>query len=453
MELHHRRREQYKHFILFCVNLLTLVIEVLPFIWFWYDVAFPMMKNPFAGMGSVAVVGIYALILFLFTRALNGYNVSSMRTYEVVVSNLLALLCSNVVEYLLAGLITVHYFSVGVFAAWTIIEMAVLAVWVVLICRVFTALYPPHTMLIVWSSYDPSDIITKLVLREDRYNVCETVCLEEGYARVHELMLKYESVLLYNLDAKERNDMLKFCYENSIRTYLTPKISDILISGMDGIYLFDTPLYLARNMGLSPLQRLAKRVVDLVISLLGLIIASPFMLIIAICIKCCDGGPVFYKQTRLTRGGQEFTIYKFRSMYIDSEAHGAQLATKHDSRITPVGRVIRNIHFDELPQLFNVLKGEMSIVGPRPERPEIFEEYKDEIPEYVFRIRVKAGLTGLAQVYGKYNTTPLDKLKYDMMYIQHYSMGLDLKIMLLTFKILFQKENAEGVDDHKRTAM
>ena len=453
MEIYSTRREQYKHLIVFCANALTLILEVLPFAWFWYRVAFPLMRNPFAGMGSLAMVLIYALILFLFTRALNGYNISSMRTYEAVVSNLLALFCTNLVAYVLVGLVTVNYFNIPLIIGLTVLEMAVLALWVVLVRYVFTALYPPHTMIVVWSDFDPSEIIEKLVLRRDRYDVCETISLSQGYEKVEEQILKYEAVLLYNLEAKERNDMLKFCYDHSIRTYLTPKISDILISGMEGIYLFDTPLYLARNMGLTPLQRFWKRLTDIVVSAIGLVIASPFMLLIAIAIKLCDGGPVFYRQTRLTRNGREFRIYKFRSMYVDSEKSGARLASKHDSRVTPVGKVIRNLHFDELPQLINVLKGEMSIVGPRPERPEIVEEYQASIPEYSFRIRVKAGITGYAQVYGRYNTEPIDKLKYDMMYIQHYSLSLDFKIMLLTFKILFQKENAEGVDDSKRTAI
>ena len=140
-------------------------------------------------------------------------------------------------------------------------------------------------------------------------------------------------------------------------------------------------------------------------------------------------------------------------MRMDSEADGAQLAKKGDSRITPVGRVIRRIHFDELPQLFNILKGEMSFVGPRPEREEIASEYEAVIPEFSFRLKVKAGLTGYAQVYGKYNTTPYDKLKLDLTYIETYSFWLDIKLMLMTFKIIFQKENTEGIEQGQVTAV
>ena len=183
------------------------------------------------------------------------------------------------------------------------------------------------------------------------------------------------------------------------------------------------------------------------------IVLMPFFLIIAIIIKLTDGGPVLYRQPRLTLNGEIFQIYKFRSMYMNSEENGAQLARKGDDRITPIGRVLRALHFDEFPQLINIIKGDMSIVGPRPERPEIAEQYKEIIPEFNFRLKVKAGLTGYAQVYGKYNTTPYDKLKLDLTYIENYSLWLDIKLVLLTFKILFQKENTEGIDANQITAV
>ena len=216
--------------------------------------------------------------------------------------------------------------------------------------------------------------------------------------------------------------------------------------------MFDTPLLLTRNQGLTIDQRFFKRAFDILLSLIAIVLASPFMLIIALLIKLYDKGPVFYKQERLTRDGKTFMIIKFRSMGMDSEKDGARLAMKEDKRVTPVGKVIRRIHFDELPQIFNILKGDMSFVGPRPERREIHDQYVERIPEFDFRLKVKAGLTGYAQVYGKYNTTPYDKLKLDLTYIENYSLLLDIKMMLLTFKVLFQKENTEGVDVDQITA-
>ena len=447
------RRDQYKHMVIFLTSMVTLAFETGIFAIIWYSVYKHFMPNPFHLKGNWAAIALYALMMFFCTKGFNGYDVGTMRTGNAIVSNLLAIVSGNILGYLEIVLLTVRYQPIQLMLMITVFEMIVVSIWMVIVRRLFLKLYPPHKMIVVYSEYSPKDMLHKLNERNDRYDICKTICMKEGMMAVAEEVLNYEAVLLYDLGAKERNDMLKFCFDHSIRTYLTPKVSDIIISGMETIYMFDSPLYLARNMGLSPMQRVIKRAADIVISLIGIVISSPIMLVVAICIKACDHGPVFYRQNRLTINEKPFKIIKFRSMYVDSEKGVAQLARKHDSRITPVGKVIRNLHFDELPQFFNVLKGDMSIVGPRPERPEIFEQYEEYVPEFVFRLKVKAGLTGFAQVHGRYNTTPIDKLKYDLIYIQNFSLIMDLKLMLLTFKILFQKETSEGVDDSQRTAM
>ena len=201
-------------------------------------------------------------------------------------------------------------------------------------------------------------------------------------------------------------------------------------------------------------QRFIKRCIDLICALLLFLIASPFMLLTALAVKIYDGGPVFYKQVRCTVGGRQFNILKFRSMRVDAEKDGvARLASKNDSRITPVGKLIRKIRLDELPQLFNIIRGDMSFIGPRPERPQIIAEYMEIMPEFAFRMKVKAGLAGYAQIYGKYNTTPYDKLKLDLAYIENYSIWLDLKLMLLTVKVLLWPDSTEGVEDDQITAL
>ena len=210
---------------------------------------------------------------------------------------------------------------------------------------------------------------------------------------------------------------------------------------------------MARNGRMPIEQAFFKRLMDIVISGIACIVALPFMAGTALAVKLEDGGPVLYKQKRLTIEGQEFYVYKFRSMRIDAEKDGvARLASAGDSRITRVGNFIRKVRLDELPQLFNILKGDMSIVGPRPERPEIAKQYESEMPEFSYRLRVKAGLTGYAQIFGKYNTTPYDKLKLDLHYIQNYSLMLDVKLMIQTVKILFMKESTEGIAAGQTTA-
>ena len=196
-----------------------------------------------------------------------------------------------------------------------------------------------------------------------------------------------------------------------------------------------------------------KRLTDILLSLAALGVFSPFMLITAIAIKIYDGGPILYKQLRLTKDGKQFYIYKFRSMRVDAEKDGvARLAQKNDDRITPIGKLIRKCRLDELPQLINILRGDMSFIGPRPERPEIIAQYTEVMPEFAFRMKVKAGLAGFAQVYGKYNTSPYDKLKLDLTYIENYSVWLDLKLMLLTLKVLFWPDSTEGVESEQVTA-
>jgi len=248
--------------------------------------------------------------------------------------------------------------------------------------------------------------------------------------------------------------LLKYCYSHGIRSYTIPKITDVILKSSETMHIFDTPIYLNRNKGLSFEQEFVKRAGDIILSLIGLIIASPFFLVIAIAIKCEDHGPVFFKQERCTKDGRVFEILKFRSMIVNAEQRGITVpATEKDPRITKVGAVIRATRLDELPQLINILKGDMSVVGPRPERIEHVRQYTEEIPEFAYRMTVKGGLTGYAQVYGKYNTSAYDKLKLDLMYISNYSILLDLEIIVRTIQVLFTKESTEGFDETKSREM
>ncbi|MDD6057823.1 MAG: sugar transferase [Clostridiales bacterium] len=446
-----KTKEQYKHLLNYGANFISLAVECLLFAYVWYTVY--AGSYGFYRRGNWAVIGLYVLIIFFFTKVFGGYNIGYMRMTDIALSHVLAILLSGIIGYMELCLICRDYVSpkpvLGVMAA----EIIFILPWIYIVRKVYAWLYPPRQMLVIYGEYSPDDLIAKINTRKDRYNICKSVSYKIGYKELYPMITEHNAVVLCDLPSQVRNQIMKYCYQESVRTYVTPKISDILFRGADDIHLFDTPLLLCRNQGLSIDRRIAKRICDLVLSLLGIVIASPFMLLIALAVKLYDGGPVLYKQERLTRDEKTFFIYKFRSMSMDSEKNGARLAARGDKRVTPVGHIIRNIHFDELPQLFNILKGDMSMVGPRPERREISQQYEEEIPEFVLRTKVKAGLTGYAQVYGKYNTTPYDKLKLDLTYIENYSMWLDVKIMLLTFKILFQKENTEGIDEEQKTAL
>ena len=336
-----------------------------------------------------------------------------------------------------------------------LIDVIWIGIWTAISQGLYSMLFPPRDMLLVHGERSPEDILNKFKSRPDKYNICKCMPVKEGCEAIcKEIENRYDAMVLWDIPANERNYLMKYCFAHSIRVYIMPKISDVLIKGASEMHIFDSPLYLIREYNLKVEQRFAKRCIDLICSLLLIIITSPIMLITAILIRLYDGGPALYKQVRCTLNGKEFKIIKFRSMKVDAEKDGvARLAMKEDDRITPIGKFIRAVRIDELPQLFNILVGDMSFIGPRPERPEIIAKYLEEMPEFAYRMKVKAGLAGYAQVYGKYNTTPYDKLKLDLSYIENYSIWLDLKLMLLTLKTVLKPESTEGVDKTQTTAL
>lgn len=445
-------KEQYKHLLNFFANLTMLVVQTTLFAYVWYNKYAPG-GYLFWRRGHYAVIGFYVLIVFFFTKTFNGYKIGYLRIMDICLSHILAIILAGFFGYIEICMIKRDYMDPKYMIIISIIEIIFAVFWVYNVRRLYLVLYPPRDVIFIYGDYPPEDVIKKFGSRQDKYHICDTVSYKIGVEELYKKIEKYHAVMLCDLPVFERNVILKYCYRNDIRVYVTPKIADIILNGADNIFLFDMPLLLCRNRGLSIEQRIIKRAMDIIISLVGIIVASPFMLIIAIAIKAYDGGPVFFRQERLTLGGKKFMILKFRSMTTDSQKDGARITTKNDKRVTPVGKIIRNIHFDELPQLFNILIGDMSVVGPRPEWQVTTEQYLKEVPEFDFRLKVKAGLTGYAQVFGKYNTTPYDKVKFDLQYIENYSFWLDIKIMILTFKILFQKENTEGVDATQTTAL
>ena len=448
------KREDYKRFIVFCLASLVVLAQMAVFAYVWYTVYRGQIDEPFWRKGNWVLIAIYGLMFAMFAKLYGGLKVGYLKRIDVFYSLTLALLCTNAVEYLEITLINRWFLSIWPMIEMTMIQLILIIIWIFGSRYIYSKLYRARKLLVIYGDRDPGDdLIHKMNSRKDKYDISGKVHVSKGEKEIHRMMRYYDGVIIWDLPSTERNRYLKFCFAHSIRCYVSPKISDIILMGSERIHLFDTPLLMSRNMGLSVDQRVAKRVLDILVSGIGIIITSPIMLIIAIAVKAYDKGPVFYFQDRLTIGGTPFKICKFRSMCVDSEKNGARLASKHDSRITPVGRVLRKLHLDELPQLFKVFKGDMSLVGPRPERKMIMHEYEKELPEFYYRLKVKAGLTGYAQVYGKYNTTPYDKLKLDLFYIENYSFLLDIKLIFMTVKIFFQKEVSEGVDDKQVNAL
>ncbi len=445
-----------KRMIMFWSKMLIVALQTGLYGCLWYQHYKDLMPFEYFRRGNWAIVGLYAVFILVFSRAFGALKVGYLKTWDIMYSQFLTILCVNGVTYLQLSLINGDWKFLdnsGPMFFLCLLDFMLVLAWALFMRWIYAIIYPPHEMLLIYGQISPDVIIQKIESRKDKYHVKEKIPLLAGMDVVYAKILKYHAVLIGDIPVQERNQLIKYCFEQNIRCYGIPKITDIMIRHSESIDLFDTPLLLFRNNGLTYRQMFVKRTMDIAISLAGILLSSPVMLLIAAAVKCYDGGPVFYRQKRQTKDAREFEILKFRSMIVDSEKNGARLAKEHDNRITPVGRVIRRLHFDELPQLFNILKGDMAFVGPRPERKEITEEYQRAIPEFPYRLKVKAGLTGYAQLYGQYNTVPYDKLKLDLTYITNYSLWLDIKLMILTVRILFQKEKSEGVDDTQETAL
>lgn len=406
--------------------------------------------------GHLLMAFLYFVLLFFFSSTYGGLKIGYLKPWDVFFSQLFAIICTGTISYFQLSLMAVRLVYARPMIQMVLVQIVFAGIWTILCDRVYRLFFPPRKLLLLYGDHPIEDILNKFSSRKDKYRVIKCMHIGEGMDAIQEEMLNkdYDGIVIWDIPTAVRNNLLKFCYSRDLRIYMMPKISDVIIKGSDQLHLFDTPILLTREYSLKVEQRFTKRLIDIVCSILLTVIASPFMLITAIAIKLYDGGPILYKQTRCTIHGKEFSILKFRSMKVDAEKDGvARLAAKNDNRITPIGKFIRAVRIDELPQLFNILKGDMSFIGPRPERPEIIKQYMEYMPEFEFRMKVKAGLAGYAQVYGKYNTTPYDKLKLDLSYIQNYTVWLDIKIMLLTLKIIFRPESTEGIDNSQITAL
>ena len=451
----------YKRIAVLVLSVMGLLMETAVYGYMWFYHFYPSINNSNRGLkfyvnGHILILAIFFVLLFFFTSTYGGMKIGYLKPMDVIISQIVSTVIVDIITYVQLSLMNNWLLKGTHFLIMFVIQAIIVIAWELLCDYLYHKIYPPREVLLVHADRPYDDIVNKLNSREDRFVVTKCVHIREGIEKVEEIITgeNYHTILLWDIDTAGRNKLLKFCYSKSIRVYYMPKIPDVIIKGAEAVHLFDTPLLLTRESALSVEQRMTKRIMDIVLSTIAIVITSPIMLLTAIAIKVYDGGPVLYKQIRCTAGAKEFKILKFRSMRVDAEKDGvARLASKNDSRITPVGKFIRTVRIDELPQLFNIFIGQMSFIGPRPERPQIIAQYIQEMPEFVYRMKMKAGLAGYAQVYGKYNTTPYDKLKLDLTYIENYSIWLDIKLLLLTLKIIMKPESTEGVDQTQVTAM
>lgn len=442
-----RKRESSKNLTRGIETFIEIVVlsGIYYLIWsqFYNDGPIPL----YLGKGKYVLMGIYAAFVYMFVKNMDGFQFGNLRRTDLGLAQWIGLFITNAITYVQLCLIASKVINPLPMLLIMAIDVIVTTGFIFLYVYLYRRTYAPHQMIMVFGSDEALSLKIKLDSREDKYCIKKLISAEADFDKICSEVMQYDAVVINDVPAQIRNDILKFCYKNEIRSYVVPKITDVILRGSKDVSLFDTPIFYVKGTGLSITQKAVKRFFDIVLCLIALIPFAPIMLFVALAIKIEDGGPVFYKQKRVTLNGKTFDILKFRSMIVDAEKEGISIpATGQDPRITKVGKIIRATRIDELPQIINILKGDMSIVGPRPERIEHVEKYTEEIPEFEFRSKVKGGLTGYAQIYGKYNTSAYDKLRLDLLYIENYSILLDVKLILTTIRIMLKRESTEGFD-------
>lgn len=438
--------DKKRHLIKFLEGLIEVILLALAYYFIWTKMYRSAMgDNGFMYRGKFVLMGLYALVVFVIFHLCDSFNFGNLKLTYILISQVISMILVNIITYFQNCLIANQMLTCIPMLILTGIDIII----VFLCCYIFTSIYHrsyvKRKMLLIYGSDNAQLLSDKFNSRKDKYLITKEIEAGESYEKLIEEICRHDATVLNDVPADKRNKLVKYCFENNKRAYIVPSLSDVILRGSDDLTLFDTPLVLIDGSGPAPEGAFAKRALDLILGAIAFIPCAIVMAIVAVCIKLDDGGSVFYKQNRLTKDGRVFKLYKFRSMIENAEAQtGAIMAREEDPRITKVGNFLRRHRLDEIPQILNILKGEMSIVGPRPERPEIAEEIIKDMPEFKFRTKVKAGLTGYAQVYGKYNTTAYDKLKMDLIYIEKQSLLLDLKLILMTPQILFRKESTEG---------
>lgn len=436
------------------VKLLDAVLLTIPFGACWYLAYAENLAEPYYRKGNWLVIALFFVIYVTYGRIYDGFRVSISRVSEMFISQTLALLITDGILLVVTWLLTKHFPPVWPLVLTLAVQMVLSIVWCIGAHQWYFHRYDPQKTAVVYDTREGLDTLIAEYGLDKRFQVVATADVATALNDQLQILDGIEAIFLFGTHSHERNIILKQCVARDIEVYLIPRIGDVIMSGAERIHMFHLPMLRVGRYDPNPEYLFIKRTFDLLVSGLALVVLSPIMLLVAAAVKLTDGGPAFYRQCRLTKDGKTFDVLKFRSMRVDAEKDGvARLSTgENDDRITPIGRFIRKCRLDELPQLINIFRGEMSLVGPRPERPEIAAQYEEELPEFALRLQAKAGLTGYAQVYGKYNTTPYDKLQMDLMYIANPSFIEDLKILFATIRILFVSESTEGVAQGQTTA-
>lgn len=442
-----------KRVVMFAVKVLYVMIQVALFIFFWTKA---QSKYRADAQTTMMLALIYGILLLVFHRVYNALDSGIRRVLDVMLGQVLSVVFCNCL-ILLAGTLAIKQLpKLSAYVLLTLAQGCVSFAWCIIANRVYMHGYQRARCMAVYSNGQSPESIRRSFAGSYHHELVELINADDWAEDMNALKEKLnaaEAVFLYDLPADTQVKLVRYCACHDIPAYIHPRMAEVLFSTAERRNVKHIPMLIVEHKEPQVFYQFVKRTMDIVVSFVMLVVLSPVLLGVAAAIYLEDRQNVFYKQVRLTRGGREFEILKFRSMRVDAEKDGvARLASEHDDRITRTGHFIRATRLDELPQLINILKGDMSLVGPRPERPEIAAEYEKELPEFRMRLRAKAGLTGYAQVHGRYNTTPADKLQMDLIYIADMSLVLDLKLILQTVQILFERESTQGVAEGQVTA-
>lgn len=399
----------------------------------------------------------FVIVGILFLRVYGMYDVGRRKSKPIIYSIALATFFTDIVVYLqlmimntiTPSLSAFRLSSIGALVLAYILQILLIVIFVYAGNTLFFKIHDPESCCIVTSSQESLDCIVKAVSRfKKQYRIDYVLDYKDKH--LFEIINKADTVFIQDVPIVERSEIVRFCYKKKINIYFNPEIEDIVEMNAQYYLLDDVSVLNANVKAWTMEQRIAKKLLDMGLAIVIGILTSPIWIISAIAIKLYDGGPIFFKQKRATINGRVFEVYKFRTMKENVENRSV---TDDDDRITKPGKILRKIRMDELPQLINILKGDMSFVGPRPEMLENVNAYEAELPEFRYRLRVKAGLTGYAQIAGKYNTTPKDKLIMDMMYIEQFNILKDIQLIFQTFIVLLKSDSTEafktGEDEKK----
>lgn len=431
---------------------IVLFLKVLTFLMLFatFYLLFSIPNQQMLRLSRTTAVTIFTFIVveWAMISAYGTYDIGKRKSKPIIYSLGLATVITDVVAYIQLAIMNTNAANnlnfrlenIGLLILAIVLQIIEIIAMSYFGNFIFFRINEPEKCCVVTSSQQSLDNCLYGIKKFKKQYSIQAI-LDYRRPDLFEELLKYDTIFVIDVPAKERMETVEYCYRHMLNIYFNPEIFDIVEINSEHLVLDDVSFIAAPVQELSFEQRFLKRSMDICVSLIAIILSSPIWIVCAIAIKSCDHGPIFFKQKRATKNGKVFEVYKFRTMRQNVKNKSV---TSDDDRITPVGKVLRKFRIDELPQFLNILKGEMSVVGPRPEMLENVYEYTSELPEFEYRLRVKAGLTGYAQIAGKYNTSPRDKLILDLMYIENYSIWKDIKLILQTLIVFFKSDSTEA---------